>query len=203
MDEGLTQQRLKEEAEQRTKEREIKQTKVVRCSLIHGSRIGLRASKVGYGLGIALDGGHLIVQRLVGVQYEAPPTVADGLEASPTEQLSPLQVGDRLVKVGDTLVTDHQTAVDAVKAFGEKAEMLELTVMRDPAQTPGKLMLRDRLWNYSHPLYWMAFWSLWTSFAVLLVGFGYRLSQIEMPEDKEGYMYPPRYPRGRYPRVEL
>ena len=191
--------RLKEEAEakERAKKRLEMQTKAVRCTLMHGSRIGLRASKTGYGLGVYEDGGQCIVNRLVGVQY-AEQLEADGPESSPDRRLrefAPLQVGDRIVKVGDTLTPECDLALKTIKENG--SEPLELTVMRDPAEVPQQQWRRDRLWNYSHKLYWATFFSMISVGFSLLCFLAYKISQLE-PAPQGTFDNEDFYPHGMY-----
>lgn len=170
--------RIKEAAEaaERAKKRLVAQTKSVRCTLIHGSRIGMRASKTGYGLGVYDDGGQCIVSRLVGVKY-VEQLDSDGPESSPDRRFGPLQLGDRIVKVGETLTPDCDSALETIKKVG--GEPLELTVLRDPAEVPQKQWRRDRLWNYSQPLYWATFFSMISLGFTFLCFIVYQISQLE------------------------
>jgi len=172
--------RKKEEAEalERAKEREIAQTKVVRCTLIHGSRIGFRPSATGYGLGVQEDGTQCIVQRLVGVKY-AEQLDPDGPESSPDRRFGPLQLSDRIVKVGETLTPTCESVIDAIKKNG--TEPLELTAMRDPNEKVAMAWRRDRLWNYSQRLYWLTAFTLTTTGFTLLCWIVYQISQLETP----------------------
>jgi len=192
--EEFEKERLKAEAEakERAAAREISQTKAVRCTLLHGSRIGLLTAKKGFGLGLQDDGGHPLVGRLVGVTY-AEEHNADSPEASPDRRFGPLQLNDRVVKVGDTVVTDYHMCIEAIKKTGTAP--LELTVLRDPNETPSKLWRRDRLWNYSKTGYWAALAAL----VLPVFGFVYLLSQLE-PSPAANATYDHMYP---YPHSEL
>ena len=141
--------RLKEEAKakERAEQRLINQTKHVQCTLVHGSRIGLRASQKGYGLGLSNDGiikgGHAIIHRLVGVQYLEHQS--DGPESPNVDGcLGTLQMGDRVVKVNDTMTPEFELVLEAITASGVDGSNMELTVLRDPNKVPDQMLWRDR-----------------------------------------------------------
>lgn len=170
--------KLEAEAKERARLRVINQTKHVRCTLLHGSRIGMRRSKTGYGLGITDDGGHALIHRLVGVQY-AEQHEDEGPESSPDQRFGPLHIDDRVVKVGERFTPSFAEALESIQQAG--AEPLELTVLRDPNQAPGKLWRRDRLWNYSQTAYWLVLAALLLLALSLLTFIAYKLSQLEQP----------------------
>ena len=167
--------KLYAEAKERARLREIAQTKTLRCTVQHGSRIGLRAK--GYGIGISDEGDHCIVNRLVRVQYLEGK--GDGSpEASPDKRYGPLQLGDRIVKVGDKPTPMFKDAHDAITAAGD---LLELTVLRDPKAEPQKPWWRDALWNYSETAYWTAGVGLITLIGGTVCFVAYKISTLEPP----------------------
>ena len=188
--------KLEAEAKERAKKREVNQTKTIRCTLLHGSRIGLRASKVGYGLGVQDDGGQCIVQRLVGVKYAEAFEESDG-EMSPDKRFGPLQLGDRIVKVGDVLTPTCDIALETIKKTGQ--EPLELTILRDPNEAPSKLWRRDRLWNYSPRLYWAGFFTLLSIAFSVVCWIAYTLYQLEpVPHNATDWDQFDNHPYGPY-----
>ena len=192
--------KMEAEAKERARLREIAQTKTVRCTVVHGSRIGIRAK--GYGIGVADEGGHCIIVRLVRVQYmedfeEKTP------EASPDKRFGPLQLGDRIVKVDGTATLKFDEALEKIKSGGE---LLELSVLRDPesAAPEFKEWRRDRLWNWSTTAYWTIFFSMLALGICGLTWIAWKLSQLEPGPVPEGaHMNPYGYRGGRHFMEEL
>ena len=130
---------------------------MIKCTVVHGSRIGVRAK--GYGIGIAADGPQCIIERLIKVKYLHEMHIDESPRGVLAERYDTLKLGDRIVEVDGAIVSTHDECHKEIKKGGE---LLELTVMRDPTPDedghvglPEPLM-RDRLWNYSATLYVLA-----------------------------------------------
>ena len=163
----------------RRKEREAAQTDVARVSL-------KRRPKHGFGLGIADTDGHCLIHRLVGNEYYNDSAAdAESPDAAPR-----LRLGDRIIKVGDNIVLDYYEAIGMIKAT---PEVLDLTVIRDPNAAPLPEWLRDRLYNYSKPLYYTVRTLLIALAIAAVLGVVYAISLIEAPKPqtpRHDYEYP-------------
>lgn len=161
---------------ERRREREKAQTEV--------ARVSLKRQKNGFGIGIADTDGHCLVCRLVRNEYYQD----SATDAEDPREAPRLRLGDRVIKVGDTLVMDYFEAVTAIKAT---PEVLDLTVVRDPNGSPLKEWLRDRLYNRSKPLYYTAVVLLMVLALAAAGGLAYGVSLIPGPP-------PPQTPRHDY-----
>ena len=191
-------ERMKQEEEEekrksleRKKQREIDQTQVV--------RISLRRRNKTFGLGIADTDGHCLVHRLVRNEYYShDDAIADDPENANNETPR-LRLGDRIIKVGDSIVVDYYAAVAAVKAT---PDVLELTVLRDPNAEEPLAWLRDRIYNYSKPLYWSIVSVLATLAAMLACYIIYLIATMEGPPPAQSKRHEYKYPFGNHPKED-
>lgn len=173
---------------ERRKKRETEQTELVRVSLN-------RRGKTGFGLGISDTDGHCLVHRLVRNEYYHDSVPDDENPISPNR----LRLGDRIIKVGDSIVVDYFAAVTEIKAT---ADVLELTVLRDPSAQEPVAWLRDRIYNHSKPLYYTILTILCSVAAVAVSGIVYVMATMEGPPPPQTTRHEYQYPFGNHPKEE-
>lgn len=187
------QQRMKEEEEERLRSierarvRAKNQTEVVKVSLV-------RHGKMGFGLGIADTDGHCLVHRLVRNEYYNDGAPDDENPVAPPR----LRLNDRIIKVGDKLVVDYASAVEAIKAT---PDILDLTVVRDPNEVEPIAWLRDRIYNHSKPLYYSIL-TLLCAVILVIVGWVIWLIWNLPPHTPQSPRHDYHYPFGNHPKDE-